>query len=58
MIKTTIVASSWYLSSFSYMMHGDTYIKTVFLNNEDGIKVSEKISEASSSPEHCHYFQQ
>jgi hypothetical protein len=27
MITNTIVASSWYLSSFSYMMHGHTYSK-------------------------------
>jgi len=26
MIINKIVASSWYLSSFSYMMHGHTYI--------------------------------
>jgi hypothetical protein len=25
--KNEILASSWYLSSFSYMMHGHTYIK-------------------------------
>jgi len=24
-----VIASSWYLSSFSYMMHGHTYIKYV-----------------------------
>jgi CHASE2 domain-containing sensor protein len=29
MIINKIVASSWYLSSFSYMMHGHTYIKFV-----------------------------
>ena len=27
MIINKIVASSWDLSSFSYMMHGNTYIK-------------------------------
>jgi len=27
LITNKIVASSWYLSSFSYMMHGHTYIK-------------------------------
>jgi hypothetical protein len=28
-ITNKIVASSWYLSSFSYMMHGHTYIKCI-----------------------------
>jgi len=27
MIISKIFASSWYLSSFSYMMHGHTYIR-------------------------------
>jgi len=27
MMINKIVASSWYLSSFSYMMHGHTYVK-------------------------------
>jgi len=30
MIINKIVASSWYLSSFSYMVHGHTYIRFTY----------------------------
>jgi len=41
MIINKIVASSWYLSSFSYMMHRHTYIKLAqtYYSNEKPLNI-------------------